>query len=278
MQTRFTPSFTPLPLKIFLFSILGVSIFSAWLLPYFTLSMAAFNHLYLWQLITYPFVHLLPSTIFSLALNLYLIWIFGTNLVERIRPPLFFTLYFGATISAGLFALTAMSLFHLQTPLFGSSAPLNALLLTWVFLNPEAHLLLFFTLPFKARNLLLSLIAINLLIDLSSAHWTLLFANLGALFFSYFFTLLACRARSPFGFLAPFENTLLRALEKLSHFHKKTYQHTKIFDFKSGEPILNDDQFMDAMLAKISLYGENSLSPKEKKRMQKISQEKSSHQ
>jgi len=52
-------------------------------------------------------------------------------------------------------------------------------------------------------------------------------------------------------------------------------QHNKVVDFKTGQPILDDDQFMDAMLARISLYGESVLTPDEKNRMRKISERKS---
>ncbi len=52
------------------------------------------------------------------------------------------------------------------------------------------------------------------------------------------------------------------------------YRHSKIYDIKSGEPLLDDDQFMDAMLDQISRYGEESLTPAEKKRMKEISEKK----
>jgi len=144
-----------------------------------------------------------------------------------------------------------------------------------VLLNPEARLLLFFALPLKARHLLLGLIGFNILIDLSRSNWVPLFAYLASVLFGYLFTLAACRIRSPFPFLMKFENWVLRLLERLSHPRPKGVRHTKIYDFKSGEPILSDDEFMDAMLAKISLYGEDSLNPEDRKRMQEISEKKS---
>ncbi len=276
MQVRFTPNSTPISLKILLLSTLILSLFSKILGPYLALSFAGFQHLYLWQLATYLFVHPFPSGLLHLAFNLYLTWIFGASLLERIRTPLFFSLYFGAGVCAGFFALAAMSLFHLATSFTGSSPALYALLIAWVLLNPEARLLLFFAVPFKARNLLLILIGLNLLIDLSSANWIPLFAYVGSLLFGYFFTVLSCKTRSPFPFLAPLERGLLRIVEKIEHLGRRNYRHTKIYDIKSGAPVLNDEQFMDAMLAKISLQGEESLSSDDRKRMQKISEKKAS--
>lgn len=275
MNPTFAPPTTPAPLKILLLSTLILSIFSPLLIPYLALSPATLTNLSLWQLITYLFIHPFPQGLIHLAFNLYLIWVFGASLIERIHSPLFFSLYFGSGICGGLSAILGMHLFHTSMVFLGSSAALYSLLIAWVFLNPEARLLLFFAVPFKARNLLLFLIGINLLIDLSSANWIPLFAYVGSLIFGYFFTILSCRIRSPFHFLAPLENTLLKTLEKVEHLGKKAYRHTKIYDIQSGKPVLSDDQFMDAMLAKISLYGEEVLSLEEKMRMKKISEKKS---
>jgi hypothetical protein len=82
--------------------------------------------------------------------------------------------------------------------------------------------------------------------------------------------------RSPFTFLFQFENALLRAIERLHHLREKSIPQSKIYDIKSGEPIGSDEQFMDAMLARISLYGEETLTAEEKQRMVEISKKKSS--
>lgn len=275
MKTSFTPSSSPLSLKILLLSILGVSALSYYLGPYLILSASGIRHFYFWQFGTYLFVHPFPAGIIHLAFNLFLIWTFGASLMERLHPKLFFSLFFGSGIAGGLLAWSAMASLNLPTPLFGSSTVLYALLTAWVILNPEARLFLFFAVPFKALHLLLGLIAFNLLIDLSRSDWIPLASYLGATLFAYLFTVASCRTRSPFSFLAGFEMAILRTLERLKHLKEKPIRHTKIYDFKSGEPVLNDDQFMDAMLARISLYGEESLTPEEKMKMQRISEKKS---
>ena len=270
MQERFTPPSTPLSLKILLGATLLTSLFSHFLAPYLVLTS---NHSF-WQLFTYPLIHPFPSALLHLAFNLYLLWTFGASLIERIHAPRFFILYFGASLAGALSALAAMTLFSSALPLFGSTTPIFALLIAWTLLNPGARLLLFFSVPLKAQNLLLILIALSLIVDLSSAQWPSLFAGVGAILFSYLFTILACRARSTFSFLSPLETILLRALEKTTHWNKKGPRQSKIYDIQSGEPLLSDDEFMDTMLARISLQGEGSLTPEEKRRMQKISERK----
>jgi hypothetical protein len=68
---------------------------------------------------------------------------------------------------------------------------------------------------------------------------------------------------------------LFYRLPQLFTWKEKFHSTTKIYDFRSGLPKLNDEQFMDAMLARISRYGKDSLSPEETERMKKISEKKS---
>src|SRR3990167_7312218 len=256
---------TPLPnlLKELLALTLAGSLFSHFLIPYLSLAHVASGNFHLFQLITYPFISLLPSELLSLLFNLYILWVFGISLIERMHALFFSILFFGATLTGGLFALATMSFFPHSLFFFGGTPVIYGLLTSWVMLNKETHILLFFTLPLKAANLLLLLIGFSLVMDLSSGDFTHLFASLGAILFSYFFTLLSCRAKSLFSFLSPFVNKILQLLEKAKHWRSKgETSHTKIYDIKSGKAVLNDDEFMDAMLSRISLYGEGSLSPK----------------
>ena len=53
------------------------------------------------------------------------------------------------------------------------------------------------------------------------------------------------------------------------------FAKAKIYDFKTGQAILNDEEFMDAMLSKISMYGQSSLSfRREHFRLKRILKEK----
>lgn len=270
------PSFTSRYLKILLLVTGVLSLFSSWLIPYLALSLNGVASGFFWQFITYVLIHPFPIGLFQLAFNLYLIWVFGSSLIERIHIGPFFILYFGSALFSGIFAFSTMSLTDTLAPLMGSSPVIFSLLISWALLNPNAQLFLFFTVPVKARHLVLGLIGITFLMNVSNTHWVAVSTDLSSLLFGYLFTLTVCRVHSFFGFLRGFENTTLRFLEKISSFGKKSYQQTKVYDIKSGAPVLNDEQFMDAMLARISLYGEESLTPKEKQRMHEISEKKSS--
>ena len=175
MNSPFVPKGTPLALKCLLLATLFLSLVFPFLGPYLVLSKEGIAHLYLWQFATYLFIHPFPSGIFQLALNLYVLWVFGTAIIERIHLKSFCALYFGAGIFAGLLAWGAMFLFP-PTPLSGSSPALYATLIAWVILNPESELFLFFAIPFKARSLLIVLLGLGLLVHLASSAWIPLFA------------------------------------------------------------------------------------------------------
>jgi hypothetical protein len=130
--------------------------------------------------------------------------------------------------------------------------------------------LLFLGLPYKAHWIIVGLIGITLFLDITSNNWLSAATLMASSLFSYLFTLIAWREQGPFAILRPFERGLLRLLER----KKEPYHHTKIYDIQSGSPILDDNQFMDAMLDRISRHGEDSLTSEEKKRMRLISARK----
>ena len=104
-------------------------------------------------------------------------------------------------------------------------------------------------------------------------HWASFFADLAGILFGYLFCVIAEKATTSWRLLSPLEKNLHLAIERL-HTPKQASTGPKIFDFHTGVPVLDDDQFMDAMLARISLYGEEILTPEEKNRMRKISERK----
>lgn len=232
------------------------------------LSWNGIEQFYFWQFLTYIFVERGPLSFpffLQIAFNMYLLWLFGSSLLERTHTRRFLALYLGSSLLGGLSALAFP-----HTVLSGSINPIYALLAAWVVLNPSSQLLLFFAIPFKAEWLVLSLVGASLLIDLSHAQWAMALNLLISTLYGYLFALITWRQPSPFPFMRPFERKLLHLLDKNESIHR----HTKIYDIKSGEPVFDDDKFMDAMLDRISRHGEDSLTPQEKKRMKEISERK----
>lgn len=236
----------------------------------FALSRNGIEHFFFWQLITYVFFEKGPLSIsffLNLAFNMYILWMFGSHLIERSHTRLFLILYFGAALLGGASALADPNVF-----LAGSTNGVYAILVAWMLLNQYSQLLLFFALPFKAKWLILGLVIAALTLDLVNGYWAGAISLATSCIYSYFFTLVVWKQPSPFFFLRKFEKRLFQFFEKRKK--HEYYKHSKIYDIKSGEPVLDDEQFMDAMLDRISRHGEESLTPAEKKRMKEISKRK----
>ena len=258
-------------LRILIFTTLGASLaagFFPQLYNWLALSWVGIERFYFWQLITYIFLEQRPvslSFFIQLGFNMYVLWMFGAALLEQRSPRTFFALYFGASLAGALAVLPFPHFF-----LVGSTNAVFATLVAWMLRNPESKLLLFFAIPFKAGWLILGLIGFTLFTDLVSGQWAAAASLAAASLYGYFFTLFVFRQPSPLSPFRRFEKMILRLFEKKQGEAPNT---SKIYDIQSGERILDDDQFMDAMLDRISRHGAESLTP-EKKRMKRISESK----
>lgn len=200
-----------------------------------------------WQLVTYPFVLGAPLSwwsIFFLALELVFFWIYSASLLEQKGGKSFFTLIAGSALSGGLASLAMQS----PVPLTGIAPIFFGILIAWAHMRRSASLLIF-GFSIKANMLILSFIGLDILIHFSQNNWVPMAANAGGALFGW----------------------LYAKLPVLSFHKSKSGKQPKIYDFRSGRPVLDDEKFMDDMLARISLHGEQSLTPDEKLRMEKIS-------
>lgn len=157
---------------------------------YYTLGLVpklAWSRLYIWQFLTYMFLH---GGILHLALNMYALYLFGSEIEQMWGPKAFLRYYLITGIGAGLFhtLLTPMS----TVPTIGASGAVLGVLTAFAILFPdrEITLLLFFILPvtLKARTLAIGYAVISLLSGASGspdriAH----FAHLGGMIVGYLY-------------------------------------------------------------------------------------------
>lgn len=294
---RWGPEFTPDTIRNLVFLTGGIGLISALSEPLlnilfnlpgpaylFSLSWPGLQHGYLWQLATYLFFQdtggsgLSLSFLIGLAFNLYLLWIMGTDLLEKVGKWPFLRFYFAAGILAGLAALGTMFLTGQYTILSGPTPAIIAVLTAWTLFHPETELYLFFLFTIKAKWLWGILTGAFLLSSLSHLDWVSLSYYGTALLAGYVFAVAAWDQRGPFAWMQPFDalfgwfgRLLKRGGHKLSNVKPGDIKKGKILDFQTGEPLLDDNLFVDAMLEKISKHGESSLTWKERQRLQEIS-------
>lgn len=250
-----------------------------------SLSWYGINNLYLWQPLTFLFVEnsnsmgITFSYLFVLFINMYILWSIGSHVAETIGEKAFIKFYLSVGILSGIITLIVMKMTGLFGLIAGPTPVILGLFILWAMLYPEKDILLFFLLPLKVKWVAVGLLTIILLINFSQLNFVGFTYYLSGIVLSYLFALFIWDLKSPFLFLEKPER-LLQKIKQKPFFNKirkkqgKTAPKSKIFDFESGEPVLDDEEFIDSMLTKISKYGEKSLSTKEKQRMQSISERK----
>ena len=124
--------------------------------PYFDylpLSLAGLAHGYVWQLLSYQFMH---AGILHVFFNCWAIYVFGMDVENALGRKSFLTLYFSSGIVGGLVQILAGLLSHrFAGPVVGASAAAFGLAAAFSVLFPDRILLLFMIIPLRAKFLLL---------------------------------------------------------------------------------------------------------------------------
>ncbi len=119
---------------------------------YFALSVDGLRHGYVWQLLTFQFMH---GGLMHLVLNCWAIYMFGREVEEALGQSSFLTLYFSSGVIGGLFQALAGVLLggYFAGSVVGASAGAFGLVAAFAVLYPERPLmlLLFFIIPVNMR-------------------------------------------------------------------------------------------------------------------------------
>jgi membrane associated rhomboid family serine protease len=235
---------------------------------YFALSLGGIQKGFVWQLITFQFMH---SGLLHLLGNLLVIYFFGRPLEEDLGRKSFLKIYFGGGIFGGLLQLLAFFLLpnHFQASgVMGASAGAFALVAAFAALYPERPLtlLVFFVIPvtMRARFLLLFAVALTvfgLVVPFGNiAHA----AHLGGLLVGFVFVRLGLQR----GWPLPRRSAVRRpsprpALAGVVRSRKEWRGNTP----PSAQPPAAEfiSKQVDPILDKISAHGIQSLTPEERR-------------
>lgn len=298
-NSRTNPFTANRPLKIVMLTTIILSLFTAIsdaIFPYFfgipspqmwfSLSNWGLSHNFFWQIFSYFFISQTPGGLsipffLHLVFNMYFLWMVGSSVIQMKNQKDFLWLYVGGGIFTGIVMGFVIFFTHYPLMVAGATPALYCLLTAWMMLVPEIEILLFFTLPIKVKWLITGILGINLLIDISHGHFFNFILFLTPIIYGYFYSLLVWKTPSPFKIFHQFESFVIKQSERAqknfyqnSRFDHSFAKNSKIYDFKTGKIILNDEDFMDTCLAKIALHGKNSLSFFERLRMKKISKKR----
>jgi membrane associated rhomboid family serine protease len=141
----------------------------------------AVGKFWLWQLVTYMFLH---GGFFHLFFNMFVLWMFGSAIEDYWGSSEFLKYYFITGIGAGI--TNCVFTLHSSIPTIGASGAIFGLLLAYGMAYPDRQIYLYFLIPIKAKYLVLILGAIELLaIANPGGDGIARFAHLGGLLFGY---------------------------------------------------------------------------------------------
>jgi len=133
---------------------------------WFALSLYGLKHGYVWQLITFQFMH---AGLLHLALNGWALFVFGRVMEDTLGKARFLTLYLACGIFGGLLQEFAALIFTnyfsvFGVPVVGASAGILGIVAAFAMLYPEQELrvFLFFVIPIKLRAKHLLFISLGL--------------------------------------------------------------------------------------------------------------------
>ena len=126
---------------------------------YGSLSLEGIMRGFVWQLLTYQFMH---ANMTHLVLNSVGLFFFGRPLEYMLGRKTFLKLYLWSGVAGGVFQLCLAYLSpKFGGPMVGASAGISGLVAAFALLNPSATIYLFFFVPLRAKYFLPLIIALS---------------------------------------------------------------------------------------------------------------------
>jgi len=139
------------------------------------------HELYLWQILTYQFLH---GGLFHILFNMLALWMFGCDL-ERRWGSRFFVKYYTLCVAGGA-VLNVLLLPDQTAPSIGASAGVYGLLLAYGVLYPDRIIYFYFLFPIKMKHFVMIIGAISLYSSISATQSGIAhLAHLGGMAFGY---------------------------------------------------------------------------------------------
>lgn len=156
------------------------------LLTLFALTPAAVvRNLYVWQLVTYLFMH---GGFAHIIFNMLTLWFFGAQLELDWGTPRFLKYYFYCGLAAGLCVLAVnMAVGDWYTATLGASGAIFGVLVAFAVLYPETPVLFMMLFPMKAKHMVLIFVGIELLTTFGPNTGVSTVAHLGGAAFGYLY-------------------------------------------------------------------------------------------
>jgi rhomboid family protein len=142
------------------------TLFDSSVVTFFGLVPYLFWHkLYVWQILTYQFLH---GGIFHILFNMLALWMFGCDL-ERRWGSRFFLKYYTICVAGGAI-LNVLLVPDQIIPSIGASAGIYGILLAYGLTYPDRVIYLYFLFPLKMKHFVIIIGAISLYSSIAATH------------------------------------------------------------------------------------------------------------
>jgi membrane associated rhomboid family serine protease len=159
-----------------------------WPLAYLALTpVYVLKDFFVWQLITYAFLH---GGFGHIIWNMLALWMFGADIERVWGTRRFVQFYFFCAVGAGICVVIANYLLpwgNPNIPTIGSSGAIFGILLVYALMFPDREILWGFLIPIKVKYFVLIVGAMAFLSSFSFNNGVSNFAHLGGLLFGYLF-------------------------------------------------------------------------------------------
>jgi membrane associated rhomboid family serine protease len=212
---------------------------------------------FIWQPVTYMFLH---GGLFHILINMFVLWMFGCEIERTWGTKEFVKYYFITGIGAGL--LTFILSFNSHIPTIGASGAIFGILVAFALMFPNRLIYLYFIFPVKAKYLVIFFAAIEFIASFRHTSDGIgHFAHLGGMIIGYLYIKSDFRIPGLFRlstYLTRLKN--FRLQRRMKAINKKREKEQRLMER------------VDQILDKINQVGYDNLTREEKKTLEQASQ------
>ena len=174
---------------------------ASYLIAFGALIPVAVLHGWIWQLVTYSFLH---ASVGHVLINMLMLWMFGAQQEQDWGSKKFLEFYLFCVVGAALTTIAVAywptSVSHVATPTIGASGGVYGILAAFGLLYGDREIFMF-PLPFmmKAKYMVLIMVFLVVIATFQPSQGVANFAHLGGLFFGFLYVKFMPRRGLTFG-------------------------------------------------------------------------------
>lgn len=222
-----------------------------------------------WQLLTYQFMH---GDFVHILFNMFMLWMFGMEIENIMGSKRFLIFYLLSGIGAGLLQiLIAPLLTNSLAYTIGASGAVYGVMIAFAMFFPDRYIMFYFFIPVKAKYLITFLVIIEFF-SVREASFVAHLAHVGGALTAFIYILFMRRNEySSRRFFNSFKNNFSNnkfgstfSKRKSKNYDVEEATFYDINEKREDEDIVTQEE-LDRILDKISQYGYQGLTEREKK-------------